>query len=587
MKFSNSPLLSQLVPAWRARLVLIVLLGCFALLAGWSFYLQSVRSEFLQQKGASRYSRVLELSATRGRIADRQGDMLAVSTPVKSVWAIPEDVKLTPTQARELAGLLDMDLREMNHKLASERDFVFVKRQISPESAAKIVAMKLPGIHQQKEYRRYYPDGEVTAHVIGFTGVEDKGQEGIELAFDKQLAGKVGSRRVIKDRIGNIIEDVESIKQPQEGQDITLALDSKIQYLAYAHLKQAMLENKAKAGGIVVLDAKTGEVLALSNLPAFNPNNRVKLSGAQLRNRALTDVFEPGSTMKPFTAALALEKGRFRFDSLIQTAPGKLTIGTATISDAHVHGMLTVAQVIQKSSNVGVAKIAATFKPEEMWQMFDTLGFGQQPRLGFPGEATGRLRPYKTWRPIEQATMSYGHGISVSLMQLARAYLVFARDGDLVPLSLTKLDTPPLTGKSVFSTQTAQEVRTMLEMAVQAGGTAPRAQISGYRVAGKTGTAHKLEGGVYADRYVASFVGFAPASNPRLIVAVMIDEPSAGRYYGGEVAAPVFAQVMEGSLRTMGVAPDMPLKPLMMAKDGVFGVPENPPDGVPAVRESM
>ncbi len=578
MKFTNSPLLSQLLPAWRSRVVVVVILLAFTSLAARSAYLQVVRNDFLQQKGESRYSRVIEISATRGRITDRQGDMLAVSTPVKSVWAIPEDAKLTPTQSRELATLLDMDVRELTHKLTAEREFVYIKRQIPPDTAEKVAAMNLPGIHQQKEYRRYYPAGEVTAHVLGFTGADDQGQEGIERALEGQLAGKLGSRRVIKDRLGHIVEDVESIKQPQEGKDIVLALDSKIQYLAYTYLRQAIAENKAKAGGIVVLDTKTGEVLALANLPTYNPNNRFRLSGAQLRNRSLTDTFEPGSTMKPFTAALALEKGHFRFDSLIQTSPGTLTIGTATIHDAHMHGMLTVAQVIQKSSNVGAAKIAATFQPEEMWQMFDSLGFGQAPHLGFPGEAGGRLRPYKTWKPIEQATMSFGHGISVSLMQLARAYLVFAREGDLVPLSLTKIDTPPLAGKAVFSAQTAREVRAMLEMAVQPGGTAPAAQIPGYRVAGKTGTAHKIEGGVYADRYVSSFVGFAPASDPRLIVAIMIDEPSAGRYYGGEVAAPVFAQVMSGALRTLGVAPDLPLVPLQVARDGATPI---------AVRESM
>lgn len=574
MKFTSSPLLSQLLPAWRARFVAALLLLAFGVLAARSVYLQVVRNDFLQQKGESRYSRVIELSATRGRIVDRSGDVMAVSTPVKSIWAIPEDARLTPSQARELAALTEMDVRELNRRLATEKDFIFIKRQIPPDTAEKIAALNLPGIHQQREYRRYYPGGEVTAHILGFTGVEDKGQEGIELAFDAQLAGKPGSRRVIKDRLGRIVEDVESIKSPQEGKDLALALDAKIQYLAFTHLKQALAEHKAKAGGVVVLDAKNGEVLALANLPTYNPNNRLKLTGAQLRNRALTDVFEPGSTMKPFTAALALEKGRFRFDSQIQTAPGRLTIGNATIHDAHMHGMLTVAQVVQKSSNVGTAKIAAAFAPEEMWQMFDELGFGRPLRLGFPGEVGGRLRPFKTWRPIEQATMAYGHGISVTLMQLARAYLAFARDGDLIPLSLTRLESPPLAGKSIFSAQTAREVRAMLEMAVQPGGTAPKAQIPGYRVAGKTGTAHKLEGGAYAERYVSAFVGFAPASNPKLVVAVMIDEPSAGKYYGGEVAAPVFAQVMAGSLRTLGVPPDAPLRPVQVVREPAPLVPE-------------
>jgi cell division protein FtsI (penicillin-binding protein 3) len=573
VKYASSPLLSQLLPAWRARFVVSVLLLAFGVLSARAAWLQVVTNDFLQQKGESRYARVIELSATRGRIADRSGDMLALSTPVKSVWAIPEDARLAPAQARQLAALLGMDVRELNRRLASDKDFVFIKRQISPATAEQVAAMKLPGIHQQREYRRYYPAGEVASHVLGFTGVDERGLEGIELAFDAQLAGRPGSRRVIKDRLGRIVEDVESIRPPQDGRDITLALDAKVQYLAFTHLKRALAEHKAKAGGVVVLDARSGEVLALANLPAYNPNNRSRLSGAQLRNRALTDVFEPGSTLKPFTAALALEKGRFRFDSRIQTAPGRLTIGNATIHDAQPHGLLTLAQVIQKSSNVGTAKIAAAFAPEEMWRMFDALGFGQPLRLGFPGEVGGRLRPFKTWRPIEQATMSYGHGISVTLMQLARAYLVFARDGDLIPLSLTRLESPPLAGKSVFSAQTVREVRAMLEMAVQPGGTAPKARIPGYRVAGKTGTAHKLEGGQYAERYVAAFVGFAPVSDPRLVVAVMVDEPSAGKYFGGEVAAPVFAQVMAGSLRTLGVAPDAPLVPVQVA--GEAAVPES------------
>ncbi|KAF0164006.1 MAG: cell division protein FtsI (penicillin-binding protein 3) [Rhodocyclaceae bacterium] len=564
IKFSRSPLLSERLPPWRQRLVLVVLLGAFVALIGRSLYLQGFNNEFLGDKGRARFERVIDISATRGRITDRHGDVLAVSTPVRSIWAIPEDAQLAPAQSRSLAALLDMDVREITRKLASEREFIYVKRQLPPELADRVTALKLPGIHQKDEYRRYYPSGEVAAHMLGFTGIEDAGQEGIELAFNNELSGKPGSRRVIKDRRGNVVEDVESIHPPLEGRDIVLALDSKLQYLAYSHLKQALEENRAKAGGVVVLDARSGEILALANLPTYNPNNRVKLSGAQLRNRALTDSFEPGSTLKPFTAALALEKGKVRFDTAIQTAPGKMTIGTATIHDAHMHGVLTVAQVIQKSSNVGAAKLALSMKPEEMWTMFDSLGFGAPLKLGFPGEVGGRLRPAKTWKPIEQATMSYGHGISVTLIQLARAYQVFARDGDLVPISLSRLDTPPQSGKQVFSAQTAREVRAMLEMAVLPGGTAPKAQIPGYRVAGKTGTAHKIEGGSYANKYVASFVGFAPVSDPRLIIAVMIDEPSNGKYYGGDVAAPVFAQVMAGSLRTLGVAPDAPLKPLLM-----------------------
>lgn len=567
MKFSSSPVLKDELAPWRARLVLILLLGSMAALVGRSLYLQAVNNEFLISKGESRYARVLEVPATRGRIMDRNGDVLAISTPVKSVWAIPEDAKLQPAQARSLASLLEMDLRELNRRLADDKDFVFVKRQISPELAERVMAMKLPGIHLQNEYRRYYPAGDVPAHVLGFTGDNDKGQEGIELAFNNQLAGQPGSRRVIKDRRGNIVEDVENIKTPVEGKDVLLSLDAKIQYLAFSHLKQAISENRAKAGGIVVLDAKTGEILALANLPTYNPNNRSNLVGAQLRNRAFTDTFEPGSTLKPFTAALAIDKGKVRFDTPIQTAPGKLTIGPATISDAHPHGVLTVAQVIQKSSNVGSAKMALSMAPADMWQMFDAIGFGTPLKLGFPGEAGGRLRPAKSWKPIEQATMSYGHGISVTLIQLAHAYMAFARDGDLVPLNLTKMDGPVTGDKQVFTAQTAREVRAMLELAVLPGGTAPKAQIPGYRVAGKTGTAHKIEGGAYANKYVSSFVGFAPASDPRLIVAVMVDEASAGKYYGGDVAAPVFAKVMAGALRTLGVAQDAPLHPVDLGRE--------------------
>ncbi|MEW6292081.1 MAG: penicillin-binding protein 2 [Pseudomonadota bacterium] len=565
MRASRSPLLADRLPVWRARLVLGVLLAGSLALVGRAFYLQGIHKEFLIGKGEARYERVIEMPATRGRILDRHGDVLAISTPVKSVWAIPEDARLTPAQARKLATLLGIDAREVTRKLAAERDFVYLKRQIAPDVATQVAGLKLPGIHFQNEYRRYYPAGEVAAHMLGFTGAEDAGQEGIELALDGQLAGKSGSRRVIKDRRGQIVEDVESIRAPQDGKDAMLALDAKLQYLAYTQLKQAIADHKAKAGGIIVLDARSGEVLALANLPTYNPNNRSKLSGAQLRNRAFTDTFEPGSTFKPFTVALALDKGQVRFDTPIQTAPGRLTIGSATISDAHPHGVLSVAQVIQKSSNIGTAKMALNMPFEDMWTLFDQLGFGQPLKLGFPGEAGGRLRPWKRWRPIEQATMSYGHGISVTLIQLARAYQVFARDGDLVPLSLARSDAPPAVGVRVFSEQTAREMRSMLEMAVQPGGTAPRAQVAGYRVAGKTGTANKLEGGVYANKYVASFVGFAPVSDPRLIIAVMVDEPSAGKYYGGEVAAPVFSSVMGSALRALGVPPDDTLKPLQMA----------------------
>ena len=559
-KFAESPVLKPLLPAWRARLMVLMILGSFVLLIGWAFYLQVLNNEFLQEKGESRYRRELEISASRGRIADRNGDVLAISTPMKSIWAVPADAKLNAEQQKQLARLLEMDVKELSRKLASDRNFVFLRRQLPPEVGERIAALKLPGIGQDKEYRRYYPSGEMTAHIVGFTGVDDKGLEGVELAFQNQLIGHPGSRSVIKDRRGQIVEDVGSIRPPQDGKDIHLALDSKIQYLAYSQLKQAVTDFQAKAGGAVVIDAKSGEILALANWPTYNPNNRERLSGAQLRNRAITDTFEPGSVMKPFTAALALESGKVRFDTVVNCAPGRLTIGTATISDAHPHGPLTVAQVIQKSSNVGTAKIAAMMSPREMWEMFDAVGFGQAPKLGFPGEVSGRLRPWKGWRPIEQATMSYGHGISVSLLQMARAYTAFAREGDIIPLTLTRAEPAAVTGHPVFSQQTAREIRAMLEMAVQPGGTAPKARVSGYRVAGKTGTAYKIESGQYVKKYIASFVGFAPVSDPRLIVAVMIDEPGRGRHYGGDVAGPVFSNVMSGALRTLGIPHDAPVQ---------------------------
>jgi len=569
---ASLPMMIRL-PAWRARLAVALLLAAFVVLAGRSVYLQSMDTGFLQGKGEARYSRVLEVPATRGRIVDRNGEALAISTPVKSVWAIPEDVNATPAQLKSLAAMLSLDPRELGRKFAEgEREFVYLKRQIAPEAAARVLELGIAGIHQQSEYRRYYPGGETMSHVIGFTGVNDTGQEGIELAQQAVLAGAAGSRRVIKDRLGRIVEDVESIRAAQDGRDLTLAIDSKIQNLAFGALKAAVEAHKAKAGAIVVLDVRTGEVLALANMPTYNPNNRARLTGAQLRNRVLTDTFEPGSTLKPFTVGLAIETGRITPQTVIQTSPGALTIGSYTIHDSHAGGnaggAMSAAQVIQKSSNVGAAKIALSMPREEMHDMFKRVGFGIAPRLGFPGEAIGRVREAKTWRPVEQATMAYGHGISVSLIQLARAYTVFARDGELAPLSLLKTGVPA-EGKRVFSPEVARALREMLESAVQPGGTAPRARIVGWRVGGKTGTAHKQENGGYAaHKYVSSFVGFAPVSDPRLVIAVMVDEPSAGQYYGGLVAAPVFSQVMQGALRLLGAPYDAPLSPIELPGEG-------------------
>jgi cell division protein FtsI (penicillin-binding protein 3) len=557
------------LPVWRARFVATALVGAFVILAGRSLYLQTARTDFLQEKGDARYSRVIEMPATRGRILDRNGDALAVSTPVKSIWALPGDVEFAAGQKKKLAALLTMDPKELDRKLADHsRDFVYLKRQVAPEVADAVVALGLKGIHQQREFRRYYPGGEVTAHVVGFTGVDDAGQEGIELAHQATLGGQPGSRRVIKDRLGRIVEDVESIRTGQDGVDLTLSIDGKIQSLAYSTLKAAVEENRAKAGALVAIDVRTGEIVALVNYPSFNPNNRARLSGGQLRNRVITDLFEPGSTLKPFTIALALETGKVTPATLVSTAPGRLTIANYTIHDVHPAAALSLSQVIQKSSNVGAAKLALAMPSEAMWDLFQRVGFGAAPQLGFPGAAAGRLRPYKTWRPIEQATMAYGHGISVSLVQLARAYTVFARDGELVPLTLVKTNAEA-SGEKVLSSASAKAVRAMLELAVQNGGTGPRARIMGWRVAGKTGTAHKQENGGYAaDKYLASFAGLAPVSSPRLVIAVMIDEPSAGQHYGGSVAAPVFAHVMQGALRLLGVPHDAPLEPIELPRAG-------------------
>ena len=550
------------LPVWRARFVLAVLALAFGVLAARSVYLQAMRTEFLQERGDARYSRVIEVPATRGRILDRNGDALAVSTPVKSVWAIPADVELTREQRRKLTALLAVEPAELGKKLSSAKDFVFLKRQVPPDTALAIATLAIPGIYQHPEYRRYYPGGEITAHVLGFTGVDDGGQEGVELAHEATLGGKPGSRRVIKDRLGHIVEDIESIRAAQSGVDLQLSIDGKLQSLAYGALKAAVEANRAKAGGIIALDVRTGEILALANVPSFNPNNRAKLTGAQLRNRVITDLFEPGSTLKPFTVALALESGKVTPATRVSTAPGTLTMAGYTIRDVHPAASMSISQIVQKSSNVGSAKLALALPRESMWDLFNRVGFGTAPALGFPGAAAGKLHPYKSWKPVEQATMAYGHGISLSLVQLARAYTLFARDGELVPLSLVKTGAAA-SGEKVISTETARAVRAMLELAVQPGGTAPRARISGWRVAGKTGTAHKQENGAYAaDKYIASFVGFAPASEPRLIIAVMIDEPAGSQHYGGSVAAPVFSQVMQGALRLMAVPHDAPLDPI-------------------------
>ncbi|WP_440964282.1 peptidoglycan D,D-transpeptidase FtsI family protein [Massilia sp. GER05] len=555
--FSKSPVLAVRLPDWRSRVVLFVLFAAFLALAGRALWLQGVSNQFLQKQGASRYERTLELPATRGKIFDRNGIVLASSLPVKAVWAIPEDVLNSPRpKLRELAQLLDLPEADLLKKLDSDRTFVYLKRQVEMDVIAKIEKLGIDGIDTRKEYKRYYPQGEVMAHIVGFTNVEDVGQEGIELAQQKNLVGQTGSRRVIKDRLGRIVEDVGLSREPHDGKDLTLSVDSKLQYIAFNSIKDAVEKFHAKAGAALVLDVHTGEVLALANWPTYNPNDRSRLTGEQLRNRVITDTFEPGSTLKPFTVALALDKGLIKPTTLFDTGNGRYQTGGHTIRDTHPHGVIDVTTIIQKSSNIGTTKISEMLSAQEMWEMFTKVGFGQAPRYGFPGAAAGRVRPYKSWRTVAKANMSFGQGISMSLLQLAHAWLIFARDGDVIPLSFQKVTEKPV-GQQIISPKTAAQVRTMVESVVSPQGTASQAQVAGYRVGGKTGTAQKVINGRYSQtHYVGNFVGIAPMSNPRFVIAVMIDDPSGPFHTGGAVAAPTFAALAANALRAANVPPD-------------------------------
>ncbi|OGB31897.1 MAG: cell division protein [Burkholderiales bacterium RIFCSPLOWO2_12_FULL_61_40] len=567
IQYTSSPLLASRTPVWRSKFVVGAIALAFVGLAARAAYIQVVANDFFQRQGEVRFARTLDLPANRGRILDRNGLILASSVPAPSIWAIPEDVEFDKVQLKKLAKLLEMTASDLSRKLENEdKTFVWLKRQVDVDTAKQISALNIKGIYQRKEYKREYPEGESAVHVVGFTNVEDKGQEGVELTFNKDLAGHSGSRRVIKDRLGRVVEDVGEQIPPVDGRDLQLSIDSKVQFFAYQKLRDAVLDHKAKAGSVVVLDVLTGEVLALANYPSYSPAKRANLTGAQLRNRALTDTFEPGSTMKPFVIALALEKGLVRPETVIQTAPGHISVGGSTITDAHPHGPLTVNEVIQKSSNVGTVKMAMQMQPREMWEMFSQIGLGQKPQVPFPGVVSGRLRAYKTWRPIEQATMSYGYGLSTSLFQLARAYSVFARGGELVPVTLLKAP-EQVSGVQVMNEKNAHAVLNMLHLVTGPGGTAPKAQTMGYSVGGKTGTAHKQEGRGYADKkYRGFFVGVAPIDNPRIVVAVMIDEPSNGKYFGGDVAAPVFSETVQQTLRMLGVQPDMAVRPQVVAE---------------------
>ena len=566
VRYSSSPLLASKTPVWRSKFIVAAIALGFAVLAARAAHVQIFGNAFFQRQGEVRFVRTLELPASRGRIMDRNGLILASNIPAASIWAIPEDVNATPAQLKELAQLLEIPLTELSSKLGNEdKSFVWLKRQVEEPVAKRITELGLKGIHQDSGFKRQYPDGEATAHVIGFTNIENTGLDGMELTFEKHLLGRSGSRRVIKDGKGRVVEDIRDKVPPVDGKDLQLSLDSKVQFFAYQKLRETVTAQKAKGGSVVVLDAVTGEVLALANYPSYMPDKRKNLTGEQLRNRAVTDTFEPGSTMKPITVAMALESGRVTPQTLIDTGPGRYAIGGFNITDTHNYGTLTVEGVIQKSSNVGALKIAQKMSPHEMWDTFTALGYGQKPQIQFRGAVTGRVRPWKTWRPVDQATMSYGYGLSASLFQMAHSYTAFAHDGRIIPLTMLK-STEPAVGVKVFSPENAQAVRRMLQMAASPGGTGQLAQTVGYSVGGKSGTAHKQVGKGYAsDKYRAWFAGMAPIDTPRIIVAVMIDEPSNGQYFGGVVAAPVFSEVVQQTLRLMNVQPDVTVKPQIVA----------------------
>ncbi len=565
---ASSPNLVLRLPMWRSRLVLFLMFIGFVALLLRAFWVQGLGNDFYEEKG-NKVKRIQELPASRGKILDRNGEILATSLEAKAIIAYPDNIPedLPAAKIQELAKLLEISEAEIRKKFNDSRNQVYLRHQVAPDVARKVKELDIPGISMANEYQRYYPEGETMAHIVGFTSIEDKGLEGIEHTWEEALAGKAGQRRVIIDRLGRVVEDLGDYQAPRNGKDLQLSIDSKIQSIAFEEVREAVSRHKAKAAAAVVLDAQTGEILALANWPSYNPNARTGKTGEQLRNRALTDTFEPGSTMKPFTIALALEKGLVNPNTQMEI--GRLQIGTKEITDTHKYGSLTVSQIIQKSSNIGTSKLALKLPAQDMWEMFQSVGLGQAPKIGFRGAVAGRLRPYDKWAKIDQATMSYGYGLSASLFQMARAYTIFARDGELVPISIMKVDKVP-TGTRVISAKTAIEVRNMLELVTQEGGTATKAKVDGYRVGGKTGTAHKSAGksGYASNRYNGFFVGLAPISAPRIVVAVMVDEPTAG-HFGGDVAAPAFSSIVNAALRSMSIPPDGAMKDLVLNTNGV------------------
>ncbi|MBS0579904.1 MAG: penicillin-binding protein 2 [Proteobacteria bacterium] len=546
---------------WRAYLLLSLLAACALGLVYRAVNLQLVEHGFLAKEGRARFSRVVEIAAHRGTVTDRYGEPLAVSTPVDSIWVNPSELALATDQIPRLAAALKLDRQELMRRITSnlDREFLYVARHRQPAEAEQIKALGIPGVYTAREYRRYYPAGEVTGHLLGFTNVDDAGQEGLELAFDHWLAGEDGAKRVIQDRYGRIVQNVESIRPTRPGRDLVLSIDLRIQYLAYRELKAAIRDERARAGSIVVIDVETGEVLAMVNQPAYNPNDRDQIQASTYRNRAATDIFEPGSSIKPFFVAAGLATGKYDNRSIIDTSPGFIKVGARVFDDEHNFGAINLATVLAKSSNVGMAHLALSLPPQEIWETLNHLGFGQVTTSGYPGESAGLLPNYSQWRPIGIATMSHGYGLSVTPLQLAHGYATVGGFGVARPVSFMRVDgVPP--GERVLDERVGRMLVGMLESVVAAEGTGKLAAIPGYRVSGKTGTAFKAEAGGYSsDRYMAVFGGVAPTTAPRLAAVVVIDEPSAGKHHGGEVAAPVFSKVVGGALRLLAVAPDAPV----------------------------
>ena len=547
---------------WRNRSRL--LLGVFALigcgLAARAFELQVLQHDFLLGQGQERQQRIVDVPAHRGMVMDRHGAPLAISTPVDSVWADPRELLANKDQWPRLVQALDLPRADLAARLAeaSEREFVYLKRQVTPDEGARVAQLNIPGVHLQREYRRYYPSGEVLGHLLGFTNIDDRGQEGLELAFDEWLVGTPGREHIVQDRRGQMIKRLQSVRAAQPGRNLTLSVDKRLQYLAYRELKAAVQRHGAVSGSVIVLDVHSGEVLAMVNQPGFNPNDRDGFRNAALRNRAVTDVFEPGSTMKTFTVAAALEQGRVTPLTSIDTSPGRLHVGQHMVRDRNNLGTLSVTDILRKSSNVGASRLALAVTPRALWSVFSRAGFGQTSGSAFPGEAAGALADAERWREIEQATMGFGYGLSVTALQLVRAYAGIAAGGVLPEITFRKR-AEPVVGSRVLSARLSRALTEMLEAVTHEGGTGQRAAIPGYRVAGKTGTSKKSTAGGYSDdRYMALFVGFAPVTAPRVAAVVIINEPNGEVYYGGQVAAPVFSKVVAGALRLLDVMPDDP-----------------------------